>query len=328
MILVTGGTGLLGSHLLQQLLEAGKPVRALSRRPYSGALLTTEERDRIEWVNGDILDLGALGDAMTDVTQIYHCAALVSFQPKDASSLLKVNIEGTANVVNSALESGVHKMVHVSSVAALGRPRPGNLIDEAVPWIEQQSASRYGKSKHSGEMEVWRGIAEGLDAVIVNPSTILGTGNWEKGSSGLFKSAFDEFPWYSEGINGFVDVRDVTRAMIDLMDSSIQSERFILSGDNWSYHQLFTAMAEDFGKRNPYKKVTPLLAAIVWRMEKLKSLFSGKDPLVTEETARSAVSVSRFDNRKLLAALPGFHFTPLEEAIRYHCGQFLAPLGL
>jgi len=328
MIFVTGGTGLVGSYLIKSLLDAGKPVRALCRHPYNGSLLSAGDLQRVEWAEGDILDIDALEECMKGVQQVYHCAATVSFSPRMADTLLKVNIEGTANVVNAALSTGVRKLAHISSVAALGRGPKGMPVNESVSWSEEPNRSLYGRSKYEGEMEVWRGMAEGLETVIVNPSTILGAGDWKKGSAGLFKTAYDEFPWYTEGVNGFVDVRDVARAVIALMDSDIHSERFIISADNWTYRQVFTEIARQFGKRIPHKKVTPLIAEIAWRMEKMKGLFSGIDPLLTKETAHTAQSIMLFDNGKVLKALPGFQFTPLEETIRYHCALLKSNYGL
>ena len=328
MVFVTGGTGLVGSYLLKALLDAGTPVRALCRRPYEGFVLTAGERDRVEWVQGDLMDVLSLEDAMEGVEQVYHCAAVVTFSPRHAETLLNVNTIGTANVVNAALEKGVRKLVYVSSVSALGRIRPDGFVDETSQWSEETNNSRYGKSKYYGEMEVWRGMAEGLQAVIVNPTIILGAGDWDKGSAELFKSAYDEFPWYTEGVSGFVDVRDVAGAMIRLMESPLHSERYVLNGDNWTYRQLFTAMATAFGRRSPHKAVTPLLGEIVWRMEKAKSFFTRKDPLVTRETARTAQTVTRFDNSKIKGALPGFQFTPLEESIRFHAGALTRHFSL
>lgn len=328
MVFVTGGTGLVGSHLIKTLLDAGTPVRALCRHPYEGFLLSEEDRRRVEWLPGDILDPQSLEEGMQGVHRVYHCAAMVSFNPRHAETLFKVNIEGTANVVNAALLTGVEKLAHVSSVAALGRSPAGGLTNESMKWDEETNKSLYGKSKFGAEMEVWRGMAEGLETVIVNPSTILGAGDWETGSARIFKSVYEGFPWYTEGINGFVDVRDVAEALVRLMDSPIHSRQFILSAGNWSYHRLFDEIAAGFGKRSPYKKVTPFLAEVVWRAEKLKGLISGKDPLLTKETARTAQAVSRFDNGKILEALPGFGFTPLEEAVRYHCALLKADYSL
>ena len=224
-------------------------------------------------------------------------------------------------MVNAAIDAGVKKMVHVSSVSALGRIREGETVTEEMIWTEENSNSAYGKSKYLGEMEVWRGIGEGLEAVIVNPSLILGAGNWNMGSSEIFKSAYKEFPWYTEGVSGFVDVRDVARAMILLMNSEIINERFIINGHNSSYKNVFTLMANCFGKEPPHKKVTPTIASLVWRWEALKSSISRKDPLLTKETVRTAQARVYFDNNKLKTNLPELKFYPLEETIRHTCDQ-------
>lgn len=328
MVFVTGGTGLVGSYLLKALLEKNVPVRALLRRPYKGFILTSGDLERIEWVEGDLLDPEVLEQAMQGVDQVYHCAGLVSFNPRNTGLLYKVNVEGTAAVVNACLETGVRKLAYLSSVAALGRSPGDGLTDESKDWDEETNKSVYGKSKYWAELEVWRGMAEELETVIVNPSTILGAGDWDTGSTKIFKSVYDEFPWYTEGVNGFVDVRDVVDALIRLMESPIHSQRFILSSDNWSYHRLFDAIAAGFGRRSPYKKVTPLIAETVWRLEKIKGAITGKDPLLTKETAHTAQSVSRFDNHKVLEALPGFGFTPLEEAVRHHCDRLKVSYSL
>lgn len=322
MILVTGGTGFLGSYLIRSLVAAGKPVRALYRKAPSPRL--QDLSGKIEWVQGDILDVGALEDAMQGVTQVYHCAAVVSFQPGDAANLMKINVEGTANVVNLALDAGVKKLLYVSSVAAIGRSRQQAAIHEDCEWEDSPNNSRYSISKYQGEMEVWRGIAEGLDAVIVNPSIILGAGFWDEGSGTLLKNAWKEFPYYTEGVNGFVDVLDVVKAMILLMDSSVSGERFILSADNWGYRQLFTSMANALGKKPPHKATKPWMAEVVWRLEKVKGLLTGKHPLLTKETARTAQLKVYYDNEKIRTALPSFNFRPLEETIREIAAAFLA----
>jgi dihydroflavonol-4-reductase len=201
----------------------------------------------------------------------------------------------------------------------LGRIRENETITEEMMWTEESSNSLYGKSKYLGEMEVWRGIGEGLEAVIVNPSLILGGGDWSKGSSEIFRSVYNEFPWYSEGVTGVVDVKDVARAMILLMNSEINKERFIISAWNLSYKEIFTAIAGCFGKREPGKRVTPFLASVVWRWEAVKSVFTGKPPLVTKETARTALAKVYFDNSKFLKAMPGFAFTPINQTIKKTC---------
>jgi nucleoside-diphosphate-sugar epimerase len=182
-------------------------------------------------------------------------------------------------------------------------------------WSEETSNSEYGKTKYLAEMEVWRGIGEGLDAVIVNPVIILGSGDWNGGSSGIFKSAYNSFPWYTNGASGFVDVKDVTTAMTALMKSDISAQRFIISGHNTPYRTIFNLIADAFKVPRPHKRVTPLLASIVWRLEAVKALFTGSSPLLTKETTLTAQAVVNFDNTKLLKALPHFSYTPLENTI-------------
>lgn len=325
MILVTGGTGFLGSYLIRALVAAGKPVRALYRQQPSPRL--QDISDKIEWVPGDILDVCALEDAMVGVTQVYHCAAMVSFHAADKDRLLKINVEGTANVVNMALDAGVRKLLYVSSVAAIGRAKPGAAVNEECEWEDSKNNSRYSISKFQGEMEVWRGIAEGLDAVIVNPAIILGAGFWNDGSGALLKNAWKEFPYYTRGVNGFVDVDDVVTAMVRLMDSDIQGERYILSADNWDYQQLFTTMAQALGKKAPHREAKPWMAEVVWRLEKVKGIMTGKHPLITKETARTAQLKVYYENNKILQALPGFQFRPLEETIRHISAAYLRERG-
>lgn len=321
MILVTGGTGFLGSYLLRALVHAGKPVRALYRREIPSQL--QDVRDRIEWVQVDILDVVHLEVAMQGISQVYHCAAAVSFRPDDRAQMMRINIEGTANVVNLAIDAGVKRMVHVSSVSSIGRAKVGHLIDEDCEWVESANNTAYAVSKYHSEMEVWRGIAEGLEAVIVNPSIILGSGFWHDGSGMLFKNAWKEFPYYTGGINGFVDVEDVVTAMIALMDSDITEQRFILSGDNWSYLDLFSEMARHMGKKPPHKFVTPWMAALVWRVEKVKGWFTGKKPLITRETAHTAQLKIHYSSQRVMDALPGFKFRPLQQTIERISRDFL-----
>jgi nucleoside-diphosphate-sugar epimerase len=310
-ILVTGASGLVGSHLVKALVQQGKSVRAL----YRSSIPQIEYADKVEWVQGDILDAPLLEEAMNGVNRVYHCAAIVSFNPKQKQLLYQTNIEGTANVVNTCLTGNVEKLVYVSSVSALGRLRQNEPISEKMRWSEETNNSEYGKTKYFAEMEVWRAVGEGLNAVIVNPTIVLGSADWNKGSSAIFKNAYNQFPWYTEGITGFVDVEDVVKAMILLMESNIVAERFIISGDNMSYMQLFTLIAKAFGKKPPHKKVTPLMAEIIWRAEAFRTSFNGAQPFVTKETARTAQAKVRFDNSKLLKFFPRFQYTPLQETV-------------
>ena len=313
-ILVTGGSGLLGNELIKQLLSQGEHVKAIF---HSTPLRISHSN--LDMVECDILDVTALEDVMKGISHVYHTAALVSYSPKDKRRLIKINVEGTANVVDACIAADVQKLAHVSSVAALARMGKAEMISEQMHWTEETNNSTYGKSKYFGEMEVWRGIGEGLKAVIVNPTLILGGDNWESGSTAIFKKAYDEFEWYTEGITGSVDVGDVARVMILLMNSEITSQRFILNGENLSYKQLFSSIAKCFGKKPPYKKVTPFMAELIWRIEAIKATITGTKSLLTKETARIAQAKVQFDNSKILKAFPGFEFTKIEDTITHTC---------
>lgn len=322
MILVTGGTGFLGSYIIKQLVEKGYAVRAIRRSNKLPSWIPKKITDKVEWTEGDVLDVVALQDAMEGIDTIIHSAAIVSFIKKDRREMYQVNVEGTANVVNMALEKNVRRLVHISSVAALGRTINGGHVNEEKKWEESKVNTHYAKSKLKAELQVWRGISEGLEAVILNPSTILGYGDWNSSSCAIFKNVFEEFKWYSPGINGFVDVEDVARAAILLMESNINEQRFIVNGDTWPFKKLQDTIADGFGKTHPHKQTTPFLMAVAWRMEKIKSLFTGKKPLLTKESAKVAQSQTWFENDKILAALPGFSFTPLEETIKKACEKY------
>jgi len=307
---------------LRQLVSEGKSIRALCRKTLP-SYLTESEISKIEWINGDIMDTDFLFDVMKGMEQVYHVAALVSFNPYRKKDLFKINVEGTANVVNAAIEAGVKKLVHVSSVSAMGRLRKGQAIDESMYWTRETSNSNYGHSKYLAELEIWRGIGEGLKAVIVNPSLILGVSDWDNSSSKLFKSAYDEFPWFTDGGGGFVDVRDVVKAMVTFMDSDISGERFIVSAENRTYRDVFSLMANEFGKRPPHKKVTPFLAGLVWRIEWLKSTVSKKEPMLTRETAVTGQALVEFNNNKLKQFLPSFEYITIDQSIKDVCRELL-----
>ena len=323
MIFVTGGTGFLGSYILQELVLQGRSVRALRRTRTLPYYIPPEISDKISWVEGDILDPIGLIENMEGCEQIIHAAGLVSFSPSDKKKLFKINIEGTANLVNAAIETGITDLVHISSVGALGRNSDNKAVDEEKKWPGSQGQSNYGISKYYGEMEVWRGMGEGLSPLIVNPATILGYGNWNETSCGLFKTAYGEFSWYMGGMNGFADVQDTALAVIGLMDSGIRNERFIISAENRSYQEIFNWMAKGFGKKQPSKKASPFIAGLAWRMEKIKSVFSGHKPLITEESVAIASRLNMYDNRKLLRTLPSFHFRTLEDSIFGACERYL-----
>jgi dihydroflavonol-4-reductase len=324
MVVVTGGTGFIGSYIIQELIQKGYPVRAIRRQnSHLPGYISREVMDRVDWVDGDVLDVVSLAELMENAETVIHAAAIVSFVRADRELVYQVNVQGTANVVNAALAHGVTRFVHISSVAALGRTPTQSRVNEEKKWQENDAHTHYAISKHKAEMEVWRGFAEGLQGVMMNPSTVLGFGNWNNSSCRIFKTAYDEFPWYTNGINGFVDVKDVARATVLLMEAGISEDRFILNGENWSFRRLLDAMADGFGKKHPRLHATPFLGGVAWKIEALKSLLGHRKPLLTKESARVAQSQTFFDNEKILGTLPGFFFTPLEISIKKSCENYL-----
>ena len=326
MILVTGGTGFIGAYLLRDLVQKNYKVAAIHRQHNFPSFIDPSIIQKIEWLPGDVLDPIALEAAMENADTVIHAAAKVSFHKKDHALMLKVNGEGTANVVNAAIEKGIRRFVHISSVAAIGRTTDGSAVNEQKKWEANKTSTTYAISKYLAEMEVWRGIGEGLNAVIVNPTTVLGYGDWNQSSAGIFKSAWNEMPWYTTGINGFVDVQDVARATIQLMESDYSGERFIVNGDNLAFREIYNQIARGLGKRPPYRQAGKYMAALAWRLAYLQSLLTGKPPLLTRESAKVARSRTYFDNKKVLNALPGFAFTPLETTIKDACTQYLTKL--
>ena len=275
----------------------------------------------IKFIYGDVLDYDILEEAMKDVDEVYHCAAVVSFDPIDKGSLMRVNVEGTRNMVNAALQCGVKKFCHVSSIAALGRSLEGEPINEESPWTQSKNNSVYSISKHEAEMEVWRGIAEGLNATIVNPSLILGAGRWDSSSCELFNVIAKGFPFYTTGVNGFVDVKDVARAMIMLMENNKFGQRYCLNGALISYQDFFKLMAQNFNVKAPYIKVGKGLSEIAWRAFWLIGKLQGKKPLITKETARTATREYSYSSEKIMREL-NFTFTPIEESIKEICSIY------
>jgi len=332
MILVTGGTGFLGSHLLYHLLNEGEEVRALKRTGagmdvtkvvFSYYLPDYEKLyNKIEWVEGDLLDIFSLEKALNGVEDVYHCAALVSFLPADREKMMETNIKGTANLVNIALEKKIRKLCHVSSIAAIGRAENDLPIDEEVVWKASKRNSNYAKSKYGAENEVWRGIEEGLNAVIVNPSVILGPGDLKSGGGKLIRLVQKGLKFYTEGVNGYVDVRDVVKAMYLLMKSDITNERFIVSSENVSLKDIVYQIAEYISKPAPKYKATPFMGEIAWRFDKLKGLLTGRKPFITKETAETAGNKYYYTSKKLIKALD-FEFIPIKNSLVESCELFL-----
>lgn len=324
MILVTGGTGLLGSHLLYELTNLGYPVRALYRDEkkknavqllfdYYSSLGNQNNYSSIEWVKGDVLDLISLEDALQNVTHVYHCAALVSFRKNDFNEMITVNKQGTANIVNLSLKFGIKKLAHVSSTAAIGGVE-GSVVSESTKW-DSTEHSGYALSKRNAEREVWRGQEEGLETVIINPAIIFGAGDLNESSLSIFKTVQKGLKFYSPGSNAFVDARNVVSCLIQLMESEISGERYLCVSENVSFKELLFAISTEM-KSNPPKFCPPKWLAFFFAKmnEKTARVFRNK-PTVTIESARSAYSKMHYSNNKINKALNPTFFT-LQESVK------------
>ncbi len=333
---ITGGTGLIGAHILSALLEREIPVRAL-KRPNSDLAMVRKilgyyHEDahavfsRIQWVNGSLNDPESLAEAIGDARQVYHSAGMVSFDPRDRKALFQANAGGTAAIVDYCLKAGVDKLCYISSAATLGKPTgpipAGELIDETTPWRPSGDESHYAMSKFEAEQEVWKGIDKGLNCAILNPAIVIGPGDWSRSSSKLFGTIWKGFPFYSSGSNAFVDVRDVARAALSLADHPVSGERYVVMAENQSFKQVFDWIAEYLGKKKPSIPVTPLLGEIAWRADWLQSLINGKGPEITRATIASARKQYHFSNEKIVRHLD-FSFIPIETSIRETCRLFL-----
>ncbi len=319
-ILLTGATGFVGANVLRLLVERNLPVRAL-KRPNSRMDLVADVAHRVEWMDMDITDI-ALDEAFEGITHVCHCAAAVSFHTRDARLLHRTNVEGTAHLINLALEKGVQRFVHTSSIAALGRSVEHAHLDEKSKWENSPLNTRYAISKHDAEQEVWRGAAEGLNVAIVNPAMIVGPGYWHENTARFFTQINNGLRFCPVGASGFVDVRDVSTFLVKLLQSDITNERYVLVSENWTYRQFFDAIAQELGVPPPGITVKPWLAEVAWRVEWLKEKLTGNTPMVTRESARSSVSTFTYGNAKSLAAFPDFKYTPIRESIAYTAEQF------
>jgi nucleoside-diphosphate-sugar epimerase len=330
MILVTGGTGLLGSHLLWRLVQGKEAVRAIYRSEETLQEVettfsyytknATSYYKKIEWVKADITNIPALEAAFDGITHVYHTAALISFNPAAWDTLKKINIEGTANIVNLCLAHKVDKLCYASTIAAIGKSIDGTVVTEENEWLESES-SVYALSKHLAEMEVWRGTQEGLKVVIVNPGIILGPGNWDHGSLRLFKNASRGMSAYFPGGTGFISVNDVVSMMTKLMKSPLYSERFIGVAQNMSYQELFTLIATCFGVKTPKKMIPFWLLEVGWRLDWLSHLILGTNRKITKNTVKSLRQRQYFSSEKLEQTL-AFDFENIEMCIRSYCDLF------
>lgn len=330
MNLVIGGTGLVGSHLILELLSREEKVRVFLRSENSKKQIlqtfryytpkASELFDKLEWVKGNIIDYTSILNALEGISRVYHCAAMVSFSPGDKDLLLRNNVDGTANVVNACLKQKGIKLCFVSSIAALGHSEDSEEVTEAHSWKPTIKRSIYSVSKFKSEMEVWRGIEEGLEAVIVNPSVIIGPGNWHNSSSAFFPLIYKGLKFYTKGVTGFVDVRDVARIMVQLMNSSVKNDRFIVSAKNTSFKELFHLIAKSLNVSPPKYEATPLLLNIASRLDGLKSAITSSPRKISDDTISAAVSKNNYSNKKIKELL-GYEFKPFDETVS-DCAKF------
>ena len=331
MILVTGGTGLVGSHLLLHLAKMDHPVRAIYRDPDKLESVRKvfnyyddqayELYSKIEWIKADINDIPALGTAFREITHVYHCAALISFDPNDLSRLIEVNEIGTANVVNLCIAHGIQKLCYVSSIAAIGRHEDQNWVDEETEW-KNEHANPYALTKHLAEMEVWRATQEGVPVVIVNPGVIIGPGFWDSGSGRLFKVAAKSSKYYPPGGTGFVNVDDVIQMMIKLMESPLKNERFIAVSENLSYQEILSRISVSLGKRPPRKEISLGVLKILRRMDWLLSILFGRKRRLSKSQVYALQHRIYYKNDKAINMM-GFQFSPLDQAIKFSGEKFM-----
>jgi nucleoside-diphosphate-sugar epimerase len=328
MILVTGGTGLVGAHLLLYLIESEntgpRKIRAIYRN--SETIKKTESLfqlynkstlfNAIEWVEGDIIDIPTLEHAFKGIDYVYHSAALISFDPKDESVVRKTNIEGTANIVNFCLAKGVKKLCYISSTAALGDlTSTATIITEETEWNPEKPHSDYAISKYGAEMEIWRGQQEGLDVIIVNPGVIIGPGFQEQGSGLLFKAVAKGLRYYTLGKTGFVAVSDVVRMAVELMKSEIRNERFVLIGQNISFRDILNTIADALNVKKPSRHMQPYLMEIGWRVDWILANIFNKKRKLTRATAKASYSKHDYSNEKIKTTLKT-DFTDVHQYIK------------
>tara|TARA_B100001109_G_scaffold255196_1_gene257143 strand:- start:708 stop:1712 length:1005 start_codon:yes stop_codon:yes gene_type:complete len=334
MIFVTGGTGLVGSHILMRLTLENKKFKAVKRSTSSTSICKKvfkfynlhDKFLKINWVEGDINDIPFLEEEISGCNLIIHAAAMVSYNPREMNIMNKVNIEGTANIVNVALDSNIKKIAYISSIATLSREKKSKIINESNYFENTGSESNYAISKYYAEQEVWRASAEGIDVVIINPSVILGPGDWSKGSSQLFAKSYNGLNFFTEGITGFVDVLDVSKITIELLFSEIVNERFIVSCENISYKHFFEKLAIEFGRKVPKFKANKFLSEVIWRIEMIRCFFTKNNPLITRETAISSRRKSYYSNEKVKNTL-NYNFIKINSSIKKYCQFFIDDLS-
>jgi dihydroflavonol-4-reductase len=311
-ILVTGATGFLGAEVAKQLTAAGNTIVCIKRAASQIPPMLLPIKN-ITWIEADILDISLLASAFEVITQVYHCAALVSLNPANKKAMIRINVEGTANIVNLCLQNNA-RLVHVSSIAALGEAKPGHLTTEKNHLEETPHEDGYAISKYESEMEVWRGIAEGLEAVIVNPSLIIGAGAGTRGTGQIFEKVRKGLKYYTAGSNGFVDVEDVAKSMIALMDSDITAQRYIINAENWTWKNMLSLIAENMGAEPPKTEAKPWMLNLAWRASALLGAISDKFKGFDKVAANAASKPLSYCNKKIKKAI-GIEFKPVTQSV-------------
>ena len=321
MILITGATGFLGSYLAKSLINKGEKIRAL-KRSTSGLELLGDYASKIEWVEGDLLDVTSLEKAVEGIEKIYHCASIISSRLLRSEQVALINTNGSTNLLNMALEKGVKKVLHVSSVAAMGTSVNGKIIDENYFTPIAKNAPLYTKTKRHSELEAWRAYAEGLPIVIVNPSAILGAGYWHHEPMNMFDAVYGGLNIYTTGVNGFIDVRDTVELMIQLMESNISGERFILSAENISLKTILEMVADELKVKRPKYQLNNFLAELAWRYESARAMVTNSQPNFTKEDIRTAQIPFYYSNKKIIEAT-GYKFRSIAESLHDTAQSFL-----
>ncbi|GAA5220753.1 SDR family oxidoreductase [Membranihabitans marinus] len=313
-IFVTGGTGFLGTYLLHLLVHRGyHNITALCRANSQRELIKDIE-GQIQWVEGDLSDHQTLYDVIENQQVVIHAAGLVSFNPREEHKLYKVNTDGTANVVNACINHQTEKLIHISSIAAISKDEKLSLLNEDVEWQESKYTSIYAKSKFHGELEIWRGIAEGLNATILNPSIILGAGYWEQTSCKMFTEVYGGLKFYTPGKTGFVDVRDVVRSIVYFMENDHNGQRYIINEDNYFFKDIFEQIANHLEVKPPSKCAPKWLASTIAKFEETKALITGIRPIVTTESIRNAYKDFSYDASKVKNT-SNLSFIPIAQTI-------------
>jgi len=327
MKLITGATGMLGAHLAYKLLQTENKIKAIKRKNskientlktfqfYTSKIKAQKLFAKIEWINADILDYQPVYDALENVSEVYHAAAIISFNPADRKKIIENNTEGTANIVNAAIKKNITKFCHISSIAALGQETNNQITEKSVR-SSDINYTGYQQSKYMSELEVWRAAEEGLNVVILNPPIILGISpNKTLGSTSIFYNVEKGLNFYTNGITGYTDVQDIVNIAIILMGKNISKERFIVNSENISYRKILNLIADEFETKHPKYQANKFMLDLAWRFEKIKTFFTRKPPVITKDVVKSAVSIEKYSSQKLLDAID-YKFMPIEESIK------------